>query len=95
MEKDTEDYVMQLEKRIVYLEGRVSLLEAQLATSKPMPTYPSHPHNPQMPYIPGIITAESDAKPKWPGISTTMLEPHLNTSEIKAYNPMNRGDLDL
>lgn len=94
MEKDTEDYVMQLEKRIVYLEGRVSLLEAQLATSKPMPTYPSHPHNPQMPYIPGIVTAESDSKTKWPGL-TTMLDAHLNTSEIKPYSPMTRGDLDL
>lgn len=43
MQKDTEDYVMQLEKRIVFLEGRVALLEAQLATMKPMPTYPSYP----------------------------------------------------
>lgn len=80
MKKETENYIMQLEKRIVYLEGRVSLLEAQLSTMKPMPTYPSPS------WIP---TAESDAKPKWPGLSTTMeakleshLEPHLQIHDI-------------
>lgn len=51
MEKDTEDYVMQLEKRIVLLEGRVSLLEAQLNAMKPMPAYPSYPA-PTYPSIP-------------------------------------------
>lgn len=93
MEKDTENYVMQLEKRIVYLEGRVSLLEAQLSTMKPMPTYP-FPY-PSPPWVP---TAESDAKPQWPGLSTTVtmkLEPHLNTNDIRAYSPISRGDIDL
>lgn len=80
MEKDTEDYVMQLEKRIVFLEGRVALLEAQLNASKPVPT--------QSPSW--ILTADSDARSKWPA-----LESHLNTNEIKPYINTSRDDLDL
>lgn len=39
MDKDIEDYIRQLEKRIVFLEGRVAMLEAE--RYKPVPSYPS------------------------------------------------------
>jgi hypothetical protein len=44
MDKDIEDYVMQLEKRMVYLEGRVAILEAAKHTTWPIDkTYPPIP----------------------------------------------------
>lgn len=52
MEKDTEDYIQQLEKRIVLLEGRVAILEARVA-GLPTPSYPNRWHEPpSMPSIP-------------------------------------------
>lgn len=36
MERDIEDYIRQLEKRLVLLEGRVAMLEAE--RYKPVPT---------------------------------------------------------
>ena len=93
MEKDTEDYIRQLEKRLVMLEGRVAMLEAQIISMKPVPTYP-FPY----PSPPWISTAESDAKPEWPGLSTKVtmkLEDHLKNVNLKAYSPISRGDIDL
>jgi hypothetical protein len=41
MDKEVEDYLQQLEKRIIYLEGRVAILEAKKYTTWPIGTkYP-------------------------------------------------------
>ena len=44
MEKETEDYIMQLEKRLVLLEGRVAMLEVNQAYKHvpSMPKYAKH-----------------------------------------------------
>jgi hypothetical protein len=107
MERDTEDYIMQLEKRLVLLEGRVAMLEARLAGVTPVPTRHVSPTLQQNCPVCGITFIDSLGRPITLGYAcnrngcpsgvsySTKLEPHLNTTNITAYNPMNRGNLDL